>query len=42
MKDLLELMKGRRSVLRFKSNPTPNAGLEKILKAGRWTPSYAK
>lgn len=41
MKDLLEVMRGRRSVLRFKADPIPEGDLEKILEAGRWAPSYA-
>ncbi|MCS7240006.1 MAG: nitroreductase family protein [Candidatus Bipolaricaulota bacterium] len=41
MKELLEVIEGRRSVLRFKPDPIPNADLEKILEAGRWAPSYA-
>lgn len=41
MKDLLETMRGRRSVLQFKPDPIPDADLEKILEAGRWAPSYA-
>ncbi len=41
MKELLELMRGRRSVLRFKPDPIPDTDLEKILEAGRWAPSYA-
>lgn len=39
--DLLEVMRGRRSVLRFRPDPIPNEHLEKILEAGRWAPSYA-
>lgn len=41
MTDLLELLRGRRSVLRFKSDPVSESDLEKILEAGRWAPSYA-
>lgn len=41
MSELLEIMRGRRSVLRFKDDPVPEKDLEKILEAGRWAPSYA-
>ncbi|MFN3347280.1 MAG: nitroreductase family protein, partial [Candidatus Bipolaricaulaceae bacterium] len=41
MTDLLEVLRGRRSVLRFKPDPVPDADLERILEAGRWAPSYA-
>lgn len=41
MTDLLEIMRGRRSVLRFTDDPIPEEDLQKILEAGRWAPSYA-
>ena len=41
MNELLEIMRSRRSVLRFKDDPVPEEDLEKILEAGRWAPSYA-
>jgi nitroreductase len=41
MSELLEILRGRRSVLRFRSEPVSEADLEKILEAGRWAPSYA-
>ncbi len=41
MTDLLEVMRGRRSVLRFKGDPLPEEDLQRILEAGRWAPSYA-
>jgi len=37
--DLLELVKNRRSVRRFKSNPIPNEYVEKIIEAACWAPS---
>lgn len=41
MTNLLEVVRGRRSVLRFEPDPIPDADLELILEAGRWAPSYA-
>lgn len=41
MTDLLSVIQGRRSVLRFKPDPIPEEDLRKILEAGRWAPSYA-
>ena len=41
MMDLLELMRTRRSMLRFTSAPVPEEVVERILEAGRWSPSYA-
>lgn len=41
MTDLLEVMRGRRSVLRFRADPVPDDDLQKILEGGRWAPSYA-
>jgi len=37
--DLLELMKGRRSVRRFRDRPVPEAMVEQLLEAARWAPS---
>jgi len=37
--DLLELIKTRRSIRRFKSMDVPDELLEKIMEAGRWAPS---
>lgn len=39
--EVLEAIKGRRSVLRFTEEPVPENKLELILEAGRWAPSYA-
>lgn len=41
MTNLLEVIRGRRSVLRFKDDPVPEEDLQMILEAGRWAPSYA-
>ena len=38
---VLQAIKGRRSVLRFKPDPVPEEVLKLILEAGRWAPSYA-
>lgn len=40
-KELLSLMKGRRSIRAFKSDPVPREYVEVILEAGRWAPSSA-
>lgn len=37
--DLLELMKGRRSVRRLRPDPVPRELIERILEAARWAPS---
>ena len=39
MNDLLELMKTRRSIRRYKDKDVPDDLLEKIMEAGRWSPS---
>ena len=39
MDDLLELMKTRRSIRRYKDKDVPDELLEKIMEAGRWAPS---
>ncbi len=39
MEDLLKIMKGRRSIRRFKDIPVPKDDITKILEAGRWAPS---
>ena len=36
---LLELVKKRRSIRRFRSDPVPDEYIEKIIEAGRWAPS---
>ena len=35
----LELVKNRRSIRRFKSNPVPDEYIDKIIEAARWAPS---
>lgn len=37
---ILDAIKGRRSVLRFKNNPVEKEKIEAILEAGRWAPSW--
>ena len=37
--DFLELIKNRRSIRRFKSDPIPDEYIEKIIEAARWAPS---
>ncbi|MBC7221995.1 nitroreductase family protein [Candidatus Bipolaricaulota bacterium] len=39
--ELLNVIRGRRSVLRFTGEPVSEEELSKILEAGRWAPSYA-
>ncbi len=38
--DLLKVIRGRRSTLRFKERAVSDDALEAILEAGRWAPSY--
>jgi nitroreductase len=37
--DIIEIIKARRSVRKFKSEPIPEVMIDKILEAGRWAPS---
>ena len=39
MDDLLEIVKTRRSIRRYKRDPVPDELLMKIMEAGRWAPS---
>ena len=39
--DILEAIRTRRSIRRFKSEPVPLELIEKLLEAGRWAPSSA-
>jgi len=39
--EFLDLIRTRRSVIRFRDEPVTDEQLEKILEAGRWAPSYA-
>jgi nitroreductase len=39
MDDLLEIMKTRRSIRRYKQKHVPDELLEKMMEAGRWSPS---
>ena len=36
---LLELVKKRRSIRRFKPDPIPDENIEKIIEVARWAPS---
>ncbi|MGC8849234.1 MAG: nitroreductase family protein, partial [Candidatus Bathyarchaeia archaeon] len=37
---VLDAIKGRRSIYRFKPDPIPDEKIEAILEAGRWAPSW--
>jgi len=37
--DVLEAIRARRSIRRYRQDPVPEEALEKILEAGRWAPS---
>jgi len=39
--DILELIKGRRSIRKYKSDPVSDEALETVLEAVRWSPSWA-
>ncbi len=39
--DLMEAIKGRRSLRKFKTDPVPEEALQKIMEAVRWSPSWA-
>ena len=39
MQDILQLIKSRRSVKKFKRDPVPKALIEKIVEAGSWAPT---
>ncbi|MGD9034607.1 MAG: nitroreductase family protein, partial [Desulfobacteraceae bacterium] len=39
MDDILEIMKTRRSIRRYKQKDVPDDLLHKIMEAGRWSPS---
>lgn len=39
--DLVQVIKERRSVRKFKPDPVPDDLLETVLEAGRWAPSWA-
>ena len=41
MKDILDVIKSRRSVRKFKPDPIPKEFIEKLLEAARWAPSWA-
>jgi nitroreductase len=38
--DLMEAIKGRRSIRRYKSDPVPEQALQTVMEAIRWTPSW--
>jgi nitroreductase len=39
--DLMEAIKGRRSIRKFRSDPIPEEVLQKVMEAVRWSPSWA-
>jgi nitroreductase len=39
--DLMEAIKGRRSIRKYKPDPIPEGALQKIMEAVRWAPSWA-
>ncbi len=39
--DLMEAIKGRRSIRKYKPDPIPEEAVQKILEAVRWSPSWA-
>jgi len=39
--DLMEAIKGRRSIRMYRSNPVPEETLHMVMEAVRWTPSWA-
>jgi len=39
--DLMEAIKGRRSIRKYKPDPVPEGALQKIMEAVRWAPSWA-
>ena len=39
--DLMEAIKGRRSIRKYRSDPVPELALQTVLEAIRWTPSWA-
>jgi nitroreductase len=39
--DLMEAIRGRRSIRKFKSDPIPEEVLQKVMEAVRWSPSWA-
>ena len=39
--DLMEAIKGRRSIRKYKADPVPEDALQKVMEAVRWAPSWA-
>ena len=39
--DLIEAIKGRRSIRKYKVDPVPEGALQKVMEAVRWAPSWA-
>jgi nitroreductase len=39
--DLMEAIKGRRSIRKYKADPVPEEALRKVMEAVRWAPSWA-
>ncbi len=41
MENLIEVIKNRRTIRKFKSDPVPEEALFRVLEAARWAPSWA-
>ncbi len=41
MSDLMDVIRGRRSIRRYKDKPVPNELLGRLFEAARWAPSWA-
>jgi nitroreductase len=41
MSDLMEIVKGRRSIRKYEEKPVPEASLHQILESVKWSPSWA-
>jgi nitroreductase len=39
--DLMDAIKGRKSIRKYKPNPVPEEALQKVMEAVRWAPSWA-
>ena len=39
--DLMEAIKGRRSIRKYKAEPVPEEAIQKVIEAVRWSPSWA-
>ena len=41
MSDLMEIIRNRRTIRRFKPDPVAEEKVQMILEAGRWAPSFS-